>query len=201
MSTTYLPLRERCTDVIADAMSCVYEVGFPEIWFGSLPRERWNWKRLGITSLNFYLISALGQGAGGKLPLTKYMQFVSSSLLIMNFHSYLNLGPIRKLYVCRCSKFCKFNAVLFHSCDRWSSSLQCINGHIFTAYHDILMMYIMIALIPLLTPPQWRLGYFSWVEHGANRPGSQLQTLSEPVGIAQREILPPLLMAPGNCSE
>lgn len=37
---TCLCLRERHTDVIADAISSLYEVGFPETGFGSLPRER-----------------------------------------------------------------------------------------------------------------------------------------------------------------
>lgn len=37
---TCLPLRERLTDVIADAISYMYEVGFPETRFGSLPTER-----------------------------------------------------------------------------------------------------------------------------------------------------------------
>lgn len=38
--------------------------------------------------------------------------------------------------------------------------------------------------------------YFSWVKHGANRPGSQLQNFSEPVSITEKEILPHLLIAP-----
>lgn len=38
-SMTYPPLREGYTDRIADAISYMHEVGFPETKFWALPRE------------------------------------------------------------------------------------------------------------------------------------------------------------------
>lgn len=40
MSVTRLALRERYTNMIADAISYMYEVDFLETCFGALPRER-----------------------------------------------------------------------------------------------------------------------------------------------------------------
>lgn len=40
MSVTCLPWRERYTSMIADAVSYIYEVGFPETCFWALSRER-----------------------------------------------------------------------------------------------------------------------------------------------------------------
>lgn len=42
---THLPLRERYTYTIADAISYVCEDGFPEAYLGVFPREKRNWKQ------------------------------------------------------------------------------------------------------------------------------------------------------------
>lgn len=57
VSVTRLALRESYTNMIADAISYLYEVDFLETCFGALPRERWDYKWLGIILLTFYLFS------------------------------------------------------------------------------------------------------------------------------------------------